>query len=247
MEQKWNNCLKWKFHSKNETKNETKNKIVARREWNRLNFILAGRNWNEMEWNKNYFILHSNEWNILNEAVAVNEWNSMNYFKWNCCCIEWKKISFIHSSRMSFSMEAAINASMKLAATSLCIMYEAGWSLYMMAIFKLPPTCSWAGNHEVVGIQLPTLPYICTKIERREVFKHFEKKNNFDTSNLIPQQISRTRNCSWSYPSLGVAYLCVHCHPQHKCPNWWFLDPTVQSLRKALVSHRFVVNKELQK
>jgi len=46
---------------------------------------------------------------------------------------------------------------------------------------------------------------------------------------------------------LGEAYLHACCHPQCKRPRHWFLDPTIQSLRKALVSQGFVVNKELQK
>ena len=121
--------MNYKFHSKNETKNETKNEIVAWKEWNRLNFILAGRNWNGMEWDKSYFILHSNEWNNLNKVVAVNEWNSMNYLEWNLCRIEWKKKSFIHGSRTSFSMAAAINASMNLAATSLKKVNDSTWWL----------------------------------------------------------------------------------------------------------------------
>jgi len=46
---------------------------------------------------------------------------------------------------------------------------------------------------------------------------------------------------------LGEAHLCVCFHPQHKCPSHLFLNPTIQSLRKALVPQEFVVNKELQK
>ena len=77
-----------KIHGKNETKNETKNEIVARNQWNSINFIIAGRNEEkiEMKWSKNYFILHGNEWKkkmkqlprmnetkwiILNEIVAI--------------------------------------------------------------------------------------------------------------------------------------------------------------------------------
>ena len=100
------------------------NEFIARKEWNRIDFILAGRNWNEMEWNKNYFILHSNEWNS----------------------IEWKKISFLHGSRISFSMAAAINTSMKLAATSLGLAVRLG--LLKLACWQsLVPSVDFEVNH----------------------------------------------------------------------------------------------------
>ena len=53
--------------------------------------------------------------------------------------------------------------------------------------------------------------------------------------------------CLGSCLMLGEAYLHVHCRPQCKRPSRRFLNPTVQSLSKALVSPGFVISKELRK
>jgi len=73
------------------------------------------------------------------------------------------------------------------------------------------------------------------------------KQNNCNNSCQKPWQNSWIGNCLRSLPTLGEAYLCACCYPQCEHPSHWFLNSTIQSLRKTLVSQGFVLNKELQK
>ena len=83
-------------------------------EWNETKAISFSTAMNEIIWIKWLLWMNETAWIILNEIFAV---------------LNEKKKSFIHGSRTSFSMAAAINASMNLAATSLKKVNDSTWWL----------------------------------------------------------------------------------------------------------------------